>query len=132
MANESLNFSLHESANIFQVPPIPTPKQSITKETRFLICEARSRGSLISDICRNFDIDRSVVIKILRRNLILPVEPNSYKFASSEDWKYYLNKMLKRISKWMILEQLNLRYPMLFNECCLERMRRLRKTLLKK
>ena len=86
MSNESLNFSLHESANIFQVPPIPTPKQSITKETRFLICEARSRGSLISDICRNFDVDRSLVIRILHHNLILPVESNSYMFASSENY----------------------------------------------
>ena len=41
MFNESLNFSLHESANIFHVPPIPTPKQSDPKETRFLICDIK-------------------------------------------------------------------------------------------
>ena len=41
MANEPLNFSLHESANIFQVTPIPTPKQSITKEISFLICDTQ-------------------------------------------------------------------------------------------
>ena len=128
MTNESLNFSLHESAGLFRVPPIPTPKKSITKETRFLICEARSRGSLISDICRNYDVGRSVVIRILRCNLILPVEPNSDRFASRTSWQSYLKKMKKRSNKWITLEQLNLRYPMLFNECSLERLRILRKT----
>ena len=128
MANDALNFSLHESPNIFQVPPIPTPKQSITKEAGFLICEARSRGSLINDICRNYDVGRRVVIRILHRNIILPVEPNSDRFASRTSWQSYLKKMKKRSNKWITLEQLNLRYPMLFNECSLERLRRLRKT----
>ena len=41
IANDLLNFSLHESANIFHVPPIPTPKQPKTKETRFLICDTQ-------------------------------------------------------------------------------------------
>ena len=40
MFNDSLDFSMQNSPDLFQVPSIPAVKQSITKEKRILICLA--------------------------------------------------------------------------------------------
>ena len=94
----------------------------LTKYTKIQICEARSGGSSIRQLCRSFGLKRKMVVRGLRRHLILPVEANSSMRLSSG------NRRLKNVLKdnpYLTLEQLNLRFPKIFNYCCLKRVQKL-------
>ena len=94
----------------------------LTKYTKIQICESRSGGSSIRQLCRSFGLDRKMIVRVLRRHLILPVEVDDSMHLSSG------NQHLKNIlndNPHLTLEQLNLRFPKIFNYCCLKRVRKL-------
>ena len=63
---------------VFQEPKMGGLKLIITKEARILICQARSNGSTIKELCSSFGLTRRMVVRILQRNLILPVDKHNY------------------------------------------------------
>ena len=70
----------------------------------------------------SFGLERKMVVRILGRYLILPVEADSSRHLSSG------GQSLKNVLKdnpHLTLQQLNLRFPKIFNDCCLERVRKL-------
>ena len=90
----------------------------VTKYEKIQICEARSGGSSIRQLCKSFGLDRKMVVRILRRYLILPVEAdNSMRLSSGNQ------RLMDDLSKnlHLTLEQINLRFPKIFNYCCMER-----------
>ena len=103
----------------------------ISKAARILICQARSNGLTIKELCTSFGLTRSMVVRILRRNLILPVDnsqlpTDSARCPSRGEQRSILHlKKVLRSNPWLTAEQLNIRYPKIFNDCCLERLRRL-------
>ena len=94
----------------------------LTKYTRIQICEARSDGSSIRQLCTSFGLDRKMIVRILRRYLILPVEADGSRRLSSGS--QHLKNVLND-NPHLTLEQLNLRFPKIFNYCCLKRVRKL-------
>ena len=90
----------------------------LTKYEKILICESRSGGSSIRELCKSFGLDRKMVVRILRRYLILPVEADNSKRLSSGN-----QRLMDDLSKnlHLTLEQINLRFPKIFNYCCMER-----------
>ena len=97
-------------------------KMKLTKYTRILICRARSDGLSIRQLCTSFGLERKMVLRILRRYLILPVEADSSRRLSRG--RQSLKNVL-RDNPHLTLQQLNLRFPKIFNDCCLERIRKL-------
>ena len=101
----------------------------ITKYAKILICRARGYGSTIEELCNSFGVERKTVISILRSKIILSAE-KGYS-PTDRDKRYILCKMgMLRSNPYLTLEQLNLRYPNIYNECCLERVRNLIKEFL--
>ena len=90
----------------------------VTKYEKIQICEARSGGMSIRELCKWFGLDRKMIVKILHRNLILPVDAGNRKRLSSRN-----QHLMKDLSKnlYLTLEQINLRFPKIFNYCCIER-----------
>ena len=113
-----------ETPMIFEVPSVPVLK-IISKEIKILICEDRSNGHSIEEICRRYGTTKSVVLKTIRRNLVLPVQGERYSHV--EEWIQNFERIKKSKNRWMSLERLNLSFPKLFKECWLERIRELRR-----
>ena len=113
-----------ETPEIFEVPSVPVLK-IISKEIKILICEDRSNGHSIEEICRRYGTTKSVVLKTIRRNLALPVQGERYSHV--EEWIQNFERIKKSKNRWMSLERLNLSFPKLFKECWLERIRELRR-----
>ena len=92
-------------------------KMKLTKYEKIQICEARSGGSSIRQVCKSFGLDRKMVVRILRRYLILPVEADGSRRLSSgsQRLKNDLND-----NPHLTLEQINLRFPKIFNYYCLK------------
>ena len=92
----------------------------LTKYTYILICWGRSNGSTINELCSSFGLERKTIVRILRCELILPVD--STQLPTDSDQKRILSmKKALRSNPYLSLEELNMRSPMIFNECCLER-----------
>ena len=110
---------------VFQNPKMGGLK--ISKAKKLLICQARSNGSTIKELCTSFGLTRRMVVRILRRNLILPVETSQLSTdsarCSSRDEQHSILHMKKvlRSNPYLSIEQLYIRYPKIFNYCCLER-----------
>ena len=101
----------------------------MTKYAKILICRARGYGSTIKELCNSFGVKKKTVISILRNKFILPVE-KGYSPTDS-DKRRILRKMdMLRSNPYLTLEQINLRFPNIYNECCLERVRNLIKEFL--
>ena len=94
----------------------------LTKYTKIQICEARSAGSSIRQLCMSFGLERKMVVRILRRYMILPVGADGSRHLSSGSRS--LKNVLK-VNPHLTLEQLNLRFPKIFNYCCLKRIQKL-------
>ena len=109
---------------VFQEPKMGGLKLIITKEARILICQARSSGSTIKEICSNFRLTRRMVVRILQRNLILPVDNGQLPTDSGKQCILHMKKVL-RSNPFLSLKQLNIRFRKIFNDCCLERIRQL-------
>ena len=103
----------------------------ITKYAKILICRDRSNGSSIKELCTSFGVERKTIVRILHQKLILPVD-NGQLPSDSGNKKRILHKMdVLRSNPYLSLEQLNIRFPKIFNECCLERMQKLTKDFLR-
>ena len=101
---------------VFQDPKMAGLK--LTKYTKILICQARGKGSTIKELCTSFGLKRKTVERILRRKLILPAG----RCPSKNKQKSILRKMeVLRSNPYLSIEQLYIRYPKIFNYCCLER-----------
>ena len=72
-----------ETPMIFEVPSVPVLK-IISKEIKILKCEDRSNGHSIEEICRRYGTTKSVVLKTIRRNLVLPLQGERYSHV--EEW----------------------------------------------
>ena len=95
----------------------------LTKYAKILICRDRSNGSSIKELIDSYGHERETIVKILHQNLILPVDNGQ--FPSGGNKKHILKKMdVLRSNPYLNLEQLNMRFPKVFNECCLNRMRK--------
>ena len=102
----------------------------MTKYVKILICRDRSNGSTIKELCISHGLERKTMVIILHRNLILPVDNGQLPTGSNK--KRILHKKdVLRSNPYLSLEQLNIRFPKIFNECCLERMRKLTKDFLR-
>ena len=96
----------------------------LNKYLKMLICRNRSNGSSIKELCKSYRQDREVILKILQKELVLPVENGLT--PTSEKTKKMVLKSLKGIKSnpYLTLEQLNMRYPEVFNEFCMNRARK--------
>ena len=113
-------------ALVFQDPKMV----KMTKYAKILICRARGYGSTIKELCTSFGVKRKTVVRILRRKLILPVDNGHLPTDSGKHRILHMKKAL-RDNPYLTLEQINLRFPKIFNECCLERVRKLIKDFLR-
>ena len=120
--------NLFEDNMIFEVPSVPVLK-IISKESKILICEDRSNGYSIEQICRRHGTTKSVVLKTIRRNLVLSLQGERYSHV--EEWIQTFERIKNSKNKWMSLERLNLCFPKLFKECWYERVRELRRPITK-
>ena len=120
--------NLFEDDMIFEVPSVPVLK-IISKESKILICEDRSNGYSIEQICRRHGTTKSVVLKTIRRNLVLSLQGERYSHV--EEWIQTFERIKNSKNKWMSLERLNLCFPKLFKECWYERVRELRRPITK-
>ena len=96
----------------------------LNKYLKMLICRNRSNGSTIKELCDSYGQDREVILKILKKELVLPVDNGL--IPTSEKMKDMVLKTLKGIKSnpYLTLEQLNMRYPQVFNEFCMNRARK--------
>ena len=89
---------------------------------KILICQARGKGATIEELCTSFGLKRKTVERVLRQKLILPAG----RCPSKSKQKSILNKMeVLRSNPYLSIEQLYIRYPKIFNYCCLERLQQL-------
>ena len=112
---------------VFQDPKMDGLKLTkyikLTKYTKIqyikiLICQARGKGSTIKELCTSFGLKRKTVERILQSKLILPAG----RCPSKNKQKSILHKMeVLRSNPFLSIEQLYIRYPKIFNYCCLER-----------
>ena len=85
---------------------------------KILICQARGKGSTIEELCTSFGLKRRTVERVLRSKLILPAGRR----PSLNKQKSILHKIdILRSNPYLSMEQLYIRYPKIFNYCCLER-----------
>ena len=114
------DFELGILTLVFQDPKMV----KLTKYTKILICQARSDGSTIKELCTSFGLKRKTIVRILRRKLILPVDNGQLPTDSGKQRILHMKKRLES-NPYLTIEQLNLRFPKIFNDCCLERVRKL-------
>ena len=92
----------------------------LTKYAKILICRDRSNGSSIKELVESYRHDRETILRILHQHLVLPVDNGL--FPSGGDKKKILKKMdALKSNPYLNLEQLNMRFPKVFNECCMNR-----------
>ena len=101
----------------------------LTKCTKILIYQDKSDGSAIKELCTSFGLEIKTVVRILCRKLILPVDNRQLSTYSDKQHILHMKKVL-RSNPYLSLEQLNIRFPKIFNDCCLERVRKLTKDFL--
>ena len=95
----------------------------LNKYQKFLICRNRTDGISINKLCDSYGQSREAILRILRQNLVLPVDNGLY--PTSDNKKHIIFDMKHlRSNPYITLEQVNMRYPEVFNECVLNRNRR--------
>ena len=100
------------------------------KYVKFLICGNRTDGASIMKLCVIYNQTRETILRILQQNLVLPIDNGLY--STSDDQKCIIKDMKRlRSNPYLTLEQLNMRFPEVFNECVLNRNLRNTKVFLK-
>ena len=95
----------------------------LNKYQKFLICRNRTDGFSINKLCESYGQSREVILRIQRQNLALPLDIGLY--PTSDDKKRIIFDMkCLRSNPYITLDQLNMRYPEVFNEYVLNRNRR--------
>ena len=95
----------------------------LNKYVKILICRNRSDGSSIKELCDSYGHDRETILRILHQNLVLPVDNGL--FPTSNNKKKVLKTMdALKSNPYLTLDQLNMRFPEVFNEFCMNRMRK--------
>ena len=86
-----------------------------------LIRRNRSNGSTIKELCDSYGQNRKTILRILQKELVLPVENGLV--PTSEKTKKMVLMELKGIKSnpYLTMEQLNMRYPQVFNAFCMNR-----------
>jgi len=95
----------------------------LNKYLKMLICRNRSNGSTIKELCDSYGQNRETILRILQKELVLPVENGLA--PTTKKTKNMVLKTLKGIKSnpYLTLEQVNMRYPQVFNEFCMNRAR---------
>ena len=95
----------------------------MNKYQKFLICHNRTDRFSINKLCESYGQSREVILRILHKNLALPLDNGLY--STSDDKKRIIFDMKRlRSNPYITLEQVNMRFPEVFNECVLNRNRR--------
>ena len=96
----------------------------LNKYLKMLICRNRSNGSTIKELCDSYGQDREAILRILQKELVLPVDNGLA--PTSEKTKNMVLKTLKGLKSnpYLTLDQLNTRFPEVFNEFCMNRARK--------
>ena len=85
--------------------------------------------SPLTKLCDSYGQSRETILKILRQNLVLPV--NNGLYPTSDNKKCSIKDIERlRSNPYLTLEQINMRFPEVFNECVLNRNRRHTKVFL--
>merc|ERR1712082_305658 len=101
----------------------------LTTYAIILICRDRSNRLSIKELYDSYGHGRETILRILHQHLVLPVD--NCLFPSGGDKKKILQKMdALKSNPYLNLDQLNMRFPKVFNECCLNRMRKQKKNFL--
>ena len=95
----------------------------LNKYVKILICRNRSDGSSIKELCDSYGQDRETILRILRQNLVLPVDEGLLPTSEKTKKNVLMLKGLKS-NPYLTLDQLNMRFPEVFNEFCMNRMRK--------
>ena len=87
----------------------------LNKYLEMLIRRNRSNGSTIKELCDSYGQDRETILRILQKNLVLPVDNGLA--PTSEKTKNMVLTRLKGLKSnpYLTLEQLNMRFPQVFN-----------------
>ena len=96
----------------------------LNKYVEIMICRNRSDGSPIKELCDSYNQDRETILRILQQNLVLPVDKGL--LPASKETKKKVLKMSNGLKSnpYLTLDQLNMRFPEVFNEFCMNRMRK--------
>ena len=96
----------------------------LNKYLKMLICRNRSNGSTIKELCDSYGQNRETILRILQKELVLPVENGLA--PTSEKTKNMVLTRLKGLKSnpYLTLEQLNMKFPQVFNEFCMNRARK--------
>ena len=96
----------------------------MNKYMKFLIC----CGAPINKLCDSHGQTR--ILRILLQNLVLPIDNGLH--PTSDNKKFILKNMKRlRSNPYLTLEQINIRFPEVFNECVLNRNHKHTKEFLK-
>ena len=94
------------------------------------MCRNRTDGASIKKFCDSYGQARETILRILHQHLVLPIDNGIY--PTSDENKCILKNMDRlRSNLYLTLDQLNMRFPKVFNECCLNRMCKHTKDFLK-
>ena len=102
----------------------------MNKYLKFLICRNRTDGVSINKLCDSYGQSRETILRILCQNLVLPVDNGLYPTSDNKKRIIFDMKRL-RSNPYLTLEQLNMRFPEVLNECVLNRNRRHTKEFVK-
>ena len=95
----------------------------LNKYQKFLICHNRTDGFSINKLCESYGQSREVILRILHKNLALPLNKGLYPTNVDKKHITFAMKHL-RSNPYITLEQVNMRFPEAFNKCILNRNRR--------
>ena len=94
----------------------------LNKYVEILICRNRSNGSSIKELCDNYGQDRETILRILKQNLVLPVDNGLHPTTKKTNKRVLRLMNALKSNPYLTLDQLNMRFPEVFNEFCMNRM----------
>ena len=98
--------------------------RKLNKYLEMLICRNRSDGSTIKELCESYGQSRKTILRILQKELVLPVE-NGLAPTSEKTENIVLTRLKGlKSNPYLTLEQLNMKFPQVFNEFCMNRTRK--------
>ena len=95
----------------------------LNKYLEMLIRRNRSNGSTIQELCDSYGQDRIAILRILQKELVLPVENGLVPTCGKTKKMVLMSLKGLKSNPYLTMEQLNVRYPQVFNEFCMNRAR---------
>ena len=94
----------------------------LNKYVEIMICRNRSNGCSIKELCDNYGQDRKTILRILKQNLVLPVDNGLHPTTKKTNKRVLRLMNALKSNPYLTLDQLNMRFPEVFNEFCMNRM----------